>query len=153
MSDRLDYLVSALDDYLRGGKSPLEAWHKVLADYAYVYHTNDVRLPIDRASEAVFKVKESGLIVTEHKLKMAAHEVIQLVLRKNKDYGDAWQRCGIAGIMVRELDKALRLEQLEDGREALVVEEKWVDTLRDIAGYALLGLLLEGYKNNRLRDK
>lgn len=82
------------------------------------------------------------LIVTKCELNTVAQEVIDLVLRKNADYGDAWQHGGAPGIMVRELDKVLRLEQLSDGRQALILDEKWADTLRDICGYALLGLLL-----------
>ena len=68
-----------------------------------------------------------------------------LVLEKNADYGDAWQKHGLAGVLVRISDKALRLQNLE-GKEALVVDEKVDDTLMDIAGYALLGLLKERSK-------
>jgi hypothetical protein len=83
-------------------------------------------------------------LVTRESLERIAADVIDLVLRKNSDYGDAWQKHGIAGVLVRLSDKALRLETLSDGRTALVTDEQWSDTLRDIAGYALLGLLLEG---------
>jgi len=82
--------------------------------------------------------------VTEAGLLWHAREIVDLVLAKNHDYGDAWQKHGLAGVLVRISDKALRLENLE-GKEALVVEAE-ADTLRDIAGYALLGLLrLEAY--------
>lgn len=81
--------------------------------------------------------------VTRDKLKHTAADVIDLVLRKNTDYGDAWQRHGIASVLVRLSDKALRLEKLSDGSTALIADEQWADTLRDIAGYSLLGLLLE----------
>ena len=74
-----------------------------------------------------------------------AQDVAMLVLEKNADYGDAWQKHGLAGVLVRISDKALRLQNLE-GKEALVVDEKVDDTLMDIAGYALLGLLKERSK-------
>ena len=76
---------------------------------------------------------------------MIAQDVAMLVLEKNADYGDAWQKHGLAGVLVRISDKALRLQNLE-GKEALVVDENVDDTLMDIAGYALLGLLKERSK-------
>jgi hypothetical protein len=78
-----------------------------------------------------------------------AEEVIALVLEKNADYGDAWRIFGVVGVLVRICDKVLRLENMMGngggrigGQVGLVADERWVDTLRDIAGYALLGLLL-----------
>lgn len=83
------------------------------------------------------------VVVTREALEAVASDLIDRVLMKNEDYGNAWQRHGIAGVLVRVSDKALRLENLADGREAIVIDETWADTLRDIAGYALLGLLRE----------
>lgn len=82
----------------------------------------------------------SPVTVTREALQSVADEIVELLLRKNADYGDAWQRNGAVGVLVRSLDKALRLETIS-GREALVVDESAEDTLRDMAGYALLGLL------------
>lgn len=78
--------------------------------------------------------------VTRQELESILDEVIEIILRKNADYGDAWQRHGVAGVLVRLSDKSLRLQNLE-GREALVVDESVTDTLIDIVGYAALGLL------------
>ena len=75
-----------------------------------------------------------------------AQDVVLLLLEKNADYGDAWQKHGVAGVLVRISDKSLRLKNLV-GQEALVVDEKVEDTLMDIAGYALLGLLKERQKD------
>lgn len=70
-----------------------------------------------------------------------AFGVIELVLAKNQDYGDAWQRHGLAGLLVRLSDKALRVDKLWGGQQALVVNEGVEDTLKDMVGYALLGLI------------
>ena len=78
--------------------------------------------------------------VTPVKLMRLAVRVIDLVLRKNKDYGDAWQRQGINGVLVRLCDKLYRVENIV-GSEALVANETVVDTLMDAIGYSLLGLL------------
>jgi len=81
--------------------------------------------------------------VTRSALNEVASDVIELLLQKNADYGDAWQKQWVAGVLVRLSDKSMRLERLSTGRIAFVVDEKWRDTLKDIAGYALLGLLLD----------
>lgn len=81
--------------------------------------------------------------VTEEELDEAYAFVKELLLRKNQDYGNAWQKYGLAGVFVRLTDKALRLEYLNGGRNALVTTEKTQDTLVDIVGYGLLGLLYE----------
>lgn len=83
--------------------------------------------------------------VTENVLNEVCQEVIQIVLSKNNDYGDAWQKQGIAGVMVRLSDKLCRVESLSDGREVLIADEKLQDTLIDAIGYSILGLL---YLNN-----
>jgi hypothetical protein len=110
------------------------------------WHERDAAAGVDRRRRRAGQGREGEevSIVTRESLERVAADVIELVLRKNADYGDAFKRHGVVGCLVRMSDKALRLEHLSDGREALVVDEQWCDTLRDIAGYALLGLLLEG---------
>ena len=49
--DRLSYLILTLDEHLSSGLKPDDAWSKALAEYAYVYHTDDGRLPLARAAE------------------------------------------------------------------------------------------------------
>jgi len=79
--------------------------------------------------------------VTRHKLDTIAHAVIDIILEKNHDYGDAWQRDAIPGVMSRLKDKLCRIERLSDGRVALVAGENLPDTLVDAIGYSMLGLL------------
>lgn len=79
--------------------------------------------------------------VERSRLESIAYRVINLVMRKNADYGDAWQRQGINGAMVRLADKLYRIDNLSDGREVLVQEERLLDTLVDAIGYAMLGIL------------
>lgn len=79
--------------------------------------------------------------VTRESLHEISEEIIDLLLKKNHDYGDAWQATGLAGIFVRLTDKSLRLQNLSNGAEALVVDERAEDTLDDIMGYCMLGKL------------
>ena len=69
-------------------------------------------------------------------------EASDLFRRKNADYGDAWQVCGIVGIFVRLLDKLKRANQLLLRGRALV-DESMRDTLLDAANYCLLGIMLD----------
>lgn len=72
---------------------------------------------------------------------MIFEAIVDLVILKNHDYGDAWQRYGIYTPLIRINDKILRIATLSSGQQALVADEKIEDTLKDIIGYALLALL------------
>lgn len=99
--------------------------------YCVEYHGN-----LMLHSIAVPKVE-----VTRDDLEMLAQVVVDVVLKKNADYGDAWQRDAIPGVMSRLKDKICRIEVLADGRQALVEGEGLEDACIDAIGYSLLGLL------------
>lgn len=89
--------------------------------------------------------------VTREALDNIADHVINIILEKNADYNNAWQRDAIPGVMSRLKDKLCRIEVLADGRQALVAGEKLEDTLVDAIGYSMLGLLyLEALKGFNL---
>jgi hypothetical protein len=73
-----------------------------------------------------------------------------LLLQKHQDYGpkNISQSPGGAlnGLRVRMHDKLARLNHLVDkGQEPQVLDEKLTDTLRDLANYAIIGIMvLEG---------
>ena len=79
--------------------------------------------------------------VTERKLAKIASEVIKLVMEKNHDYASAWQKHSGVGWAVRIADKLMRVENLQSGKQALVLGEDVCKTLIDNIGYSLLGLL------------
>ena len=79
--------------------------------------------------------------VSIDELNKTVESIVDTVLIKNHDYGDAWQRYGIFTPLIRINDKTLRLATLASGEQALVADEKVQDTLRDIIGYCLLALL------------
>lgn len=79
--------------------------------------------------------------VTYEKLMRVYSETAELVMRKNTDYKDSWQHDGIIGLTVRIKDKLNRIENLSDGSQALVADEKIEDTARDLIGYAALLML------------
>jgi hypothetical protein len=75
-----------------------------------------------------------------------ADAIIAKVIEKNHDYGDAWQALGKVGAAARFVDKMFRIEHLAGGQEALVLDEKFSDTVSDLVGYGLLIILYEQVK-------
>jgi hypothetical protein len=67
-------------------------------------------------------------------------ECLDLGQRKSHDYGacgDAIEMAGVRGVVVRMLDKQLRLMSLtQPGHEAAVKDESLRDTLKDMINYA-----------------
>ena len=104
------------------------------------------KVPVTKESLDVVKAHVTELFLHHNHVKVAdmdsiLSEVIELLLKKNHDYGDAWQRFGIFTPLIRINDKILRVETLASGEKALVADEGIKDTLTDIAGYAILALL------------
>ena len=70
-----------------------------------------------------------------------AQEVADLVIRKQKDYGHGnINAFGELGLIVRTNDKVARLRNLQ-GKEG--VTEPRIDAWFDLAGYALIALMLD----------
>jgi len=71
-------------------------------------------------------------------------EITDLLLRKNEDYGGASFDLGLNGNMVHIYDKANRyrvlIEKKNRGEEPNF--ESVEDTLKDLIGYAIIGLLI-----------
>jgi len=64
--------------------------------------------------------------------------------RKNTDYGDSFNisldKFGVIAYVVRAGDKMHRIEKLIS-REALVDDESFEDTIRDLANYSIMTLM------------
>ena len=63
---------------------------------------------------------------------------------KNHDYGDSFARVRAQypqSINIRLWDKLLRLDQLNNGVEAKVADEKIEDTLLDMANYCIMEVI------------
>jgi len=58
--EKLGFIISALDLYLGMGVDPVAALHDVIQDYAYVFHHDDGRLPLNRAAEIALRRMEAA---------------------------------------------------------------------------------------------
>lgn len=79
-------------------------------------------------------------------IEKAAKEVAEIVIAKNKDYGNSFEelvrKYGHIALLIRFHDKLNRLENLLLKKEQHVMDESIEDTVKDICGYALLSLAL-----------
>lgn len=87
--------------------------------------------------------------MNKNKLQEIADKIVNIVINKNKLYGDSYkntrQKYGEIIILVRLEDKLKRLENLI--LKKMKSDESIEDTLMDIAGYVLLELYYRK-KNN-----
>ena len=83
-------------------------------------------------------------------IKEIALEVAELVEKKNRDYGNSFDRTlgeyGDTAYFLRIEDKLSRLKSLSK-KEAAVIDESIEDTLKDIIGYTLLMINNKRNKN------
>lgn len=73
-------------------------------------------------------------------------DISDTLIKKQLDYGpNAIKRFGLEGIVIRMSDKMERLINLIELKKDPTVDESIEDTLFDLAGYAVIGLMyLEG---------
>ena len=68
---------------------------------------------------------------------------LELFERKNKDYGDAFAKFGLVGVLVRIEDKIQRAVSISNSGITLVDDEGLKDTLLDLHNYAAMALMLK----------
>ena len=67
---------------------------------------------------------------------------LELFARKNADYGDAFAKYGIIGVLMRIEDKIQRSLSITKNGVNLVSDEGIKDTLLDLHNYAAMALML-----------
>jgi len=67
---------------------------------------------------------------------------LQLFIKKNNDYGDAFAKYGLIGVLVRLEDKIQRSITITQKQISLVDDEKIQDTLLDLHNYSAMALML-----------
>jgi hypothetical protein len=75
-------------------------------------------------------------------LKNIQQEAYELFVKKNADYGDAFAKFGIIGILMRIEDKIQRSISITNNGINLIESESLKDTLLDLHNYAAMGLML-----------
>lgn len=75
-------------------------------------------------------------------MKEIQKEGLELFIKKNNDYGDAFANYGPVGVLVRIGDKISRLTNITKTGITLVKDEKLRDTLIDLHNYAAMAIML-----------
>ena len=75
-------------------------------------------------------------------------EALELFIKKNIDYEDAFAQYGFIGVLMRIEDKIQRSLSITKNGINLVNDEKIRDTLLDLHNYAAMALMLLDEKNS-----
>lgn len=75
-------------------------------------------------------------------MKKIQAEALELFTRKNADYGDAFAKYGMIGVLMRIEDKIQRSLSITNKGVNLVDDERLRDTLIDLHNYAAMALML-----------
>lgn len=75
-------------------------------------------------------------------MKAVQQEGLELFARKNADYGDAFAKYGVIGVLMRLEDKLQRAMSITKQGVTLVNDEGIRDTLIDLHNYAAMAIML-----------
>jgi hypothetical protein len=75
-------------------------------------------------------------------MKQIQSEGLALFAKKNADYGDAFAKYGVIGVLMRIEDKIQRSLSITKNSVNLVKDEGIKDTLLDLHNYAAMALML-----------
>lgn len=75
-------------------------------------------------------------------MQLVQNEGLELFKKKNQDYGDAFAKYGVVGVLVRMGDKIARLQSISTKSVSLVNSESLRDTLIDLHNYSAMAIML-----------
>ena len=78
---------------------------------------------------------------------------LEMFKKKNKDYGDAFAKFGVIGILMRIEDKIQRSLSITKNGVNMVNDESIRDTLMDLHNYAAMGVMLLDEKEESISDQ
>ena len=78
---------------------------------------------------------------------------LEMFKQKNKDYGDAFAKFGVIGILMRIEDKIQRSLSITKNGVNMVNDESIRDTLMDLHNYAAMGVMLLDEKEESSSDQ
>ena len=71
-------------------------------------------------------------------MKTVQHEALELFTKKNIDYGDAFAKYGVIGVLMRMEDKLQRAMSITKNGVNLINDEGIRDTLLDLHNYSAM---------------
>jgi beta-glucosidase/6-phospho-beta-glucosidase/beta-galactosidase len=86
-------------------------------------------------------------------LEIVQNKCLEMFKKKNQDYGDAFAKFGVIGILMRIEDKIQRSLSITKNGVNLVDDEGIRDTLMDLHNYAAMGVMLLDENENNKEEK
>ena len=99
----------------------------------HLYNKMDMLEQMDMIEKQINRVEQLAKIQSE---------ALELFTRKNADYGDAFAKYGVIGVLMRIEDKIQRALSIQKNGVNLVPDERLRDTLLDLHNYAAMALML-----------
>ena len=81
-------------------------------------------------------------ITRVEQMKKIQNEALELFTKKNIDYGDAFAKYGVIGVLMRIEDKLQRSMSIKKNVVNLIKDEGIRDTLIDLHNYSAMALML-----------
>ena len=75
-------------------------------------------------------------------MKKIQHDALELFIKKNADYGDAFAKYGAVGVLMRIEDKLQRFMSITKNGVNLINDEGIRDTLIDLHNYSAMAIML-----------
>ena len=101
-----------------------------------INYNSNLNLNID--SPEISTLKSSRV----SQMQLVQYEGLELFKKKNQDYGDAFAKYGVVGVLVRMGDKIARLQSISTKSVSLVNSESLRDTLIDLHNYSAMAIML-----------
>jgi hypothetical protein len=81
-------------------------------------------------------------LLRKNQMQLIQQEALELFIKKNTDYGDAFAKYGVIGVLIRMEDKLQRAISVTKNGVNLVISENIRDTLIDLHNYSAMALML-----------
>jgi len=81
-------------------------------------------------------------------MKQIQSDALEVFIKKNADYGDAFAKYGFVGVLMRIEDKIQRSLSITKNGVNFVKDENMRDTLLDLHNYAAMAIMLLDERNN-----
>ena len=104
-----------------------------------------VQPTVDKVQPTFDKVEDSLHVKQSYRvgqMKAIQSQALVLFAKKNADYGDAFAKFGVIGVLMRIEDKIQRSLSITKNGVNLVSDESIRDTLLDLHNYAAMALML-----------
>jgi hypothetical protein len=97
-----------------------------------------IQIELQDQTETELPFEKSSELYDKH-----ANQTLDLLTKKNHDYGEAWRQMRVSSIIDLILVKLLRIKQIEDNAGKTMVSEGIEANYQDILNYSVFCLILE----------